>query len=197
MITPELIIAIIAITIAISASVQCYIANKKMKHIKQDLNSILKDFHNSNTKVRKQVEEILVGNLGLSNKLVSIQKDLSKLSTKQEELSLKDPENKLYSRARKMIELGADINEVVKECEIPLAEAELLFRVQGTPSQSNSNSQSNKTIGNVNNYSFKPIKNTNTNTSTQDNSSNNSSLNESSASIPKEAQAMMQFFNQK
>ena len=36
-------------------------------------------------------------------------------------------EQKLYGRAKKMIEMGADLDELVSECEIPRAEAELLI----------------------------------------------------------------------
>ena len=38
-----------------------------------------------------------------------------------------DPDAKIYSRAVKMVELGADFDEVIRECELPRAEAELLF----------------------------------------------------------------------
>ena len=39
--------------------------------------------------------------------------------------------NRLYSRAKKMVELGADIDEIVSECELSRAEAELLLAMQG------------------------------------------------------------------
>jgi flagellar motility protein MotE (MotC chaperone) len=39
------------------------------------------------------------------------------------------PQDKLYSRAFKLVELGADIDEVVRECDIPRAEAEMLMSV--------------------------------------------------------------------
>ncbi|QTH63788.1 DUF2802 domain-containing protein [Psychrosphaera ytuae] len=38
--------------------------------------------------------------------------------------------NRLYSRAKKMVELGADIDEIVMECELSRAEAELLLAMQ-------------------------------------------------------------------
>ena len=40
-----------------------------------------------------------------------------------------DP-NPLYTRAKKMIELGADMDEVIQECELSHAEAELLIAMQ-------------------------------------------------------------------
>ncbi|NVK26003.1 MAG: DUF2802 domain-containing protein [Gammaproteobacteria bacterium] len=36
-------------------------------------------------------------------------------------------EQKLYGRAKKMIEMGADVEELINECEVPRAEAELLI----------------------------------------------------------------------
>ena len=42
-------------------------------------------------------------------------------------MSIQAPENKLYSRAVKMVELGADVAEIMAECELPKAEAELLL----------------------------------------------------------------------
>lgn len=41
-------------------------------------------------------------------------------------------EQKLYGRAKKMIEMGADVEELVAECDIPRAEAELLIRMNST-----------------------------------------------------------------
>lgn len=43
---------------------------------------------------------------------------------------LQDPDGRLYSRAARMVELGADIDEVMAECEIPKAEAELLISLR-------------------------------------------------------------------
>jgi hypothetical protein len=42
-------------------------------------------------------------------------------------MSVQTPENKLYSRAVKMVELGAGVEEIMAECELPKAEAELLL----------------------------------------------------------------------
>jgi type II secretory pathway pseudopilin PulG len=39
------------------------------------------------------------------------------------------PEDKLYSRALKLAELGAGVEEISESCEIPIAEAEMLLAV--------------------------------------------------------------------
>ncbi len=52
------------------------------------------------------------------------------LSERQQELVLQDPDSRLYSRAARMVELGAGLDEVMAECEIPKAEAELLISLR-------------------------------------------------------------------
>lgn len=52
----------------------------------------------------------------------------SKLQT-IEQLLHQQPEDKLYSRAQKLVELGADIAEIMRECDIPRAEAEMLLSI--------------------------------------------------------------------
>lgn len=47
-----------------------------------------------------------------------------------------DPESRLYSRAVKMIALGADLQELISECELPKAEAELLLNLHRTQKKS-------------------------------------------------------------
>jgi len=46
------------------------------------------------------------------------------------ELEQVDNDGRLYSRASKMVKLGADINELIEECELPKAEAELMMSLQ-------------------------------------------------------------------
>ena len=55
---------------------------------------------------------------------------MQKIQDSQQELTLQDPERRLYSRAAKMVELGADLDEVMSECELPQAEAELLISLR-------------------------------------------------------------------
>jgi uncharacterized membrane protein len=43
-----------------------------------------------------------------------------------EQHNAQQPEDKLYSRAQKMVLLGADVDELVVECDLPKAEAEIL-----------------------------------------------------------------------
>lgn len=75
---------------------------------------------------RSETKEIRMAVLGLGKKVSGLESVTTEVSEKQEELQLIEPDSKLYSRAVKMVELGANVDEIVRECELPLAEAELL-----------------------------------------------------------------------
>jgi myosin heavy subunit len=84
-----------------------------------DLNENLKSQHMENVQVSNQLEH----RIKVVQKESAIQKQLL------DQFQNQQPQDKLYSRAFKLVELGADIEEVVRECDIPLAEAEMLISV--------------------------------------------------------------------
>ncbi len=57
----------------------------------------------------------------------AIAAEIEQISEHQQQIQLFDPESKLYSRAMKMVQLGAGLDEIISECELPRAEAELLI----------------------------------------------------------------------
>jgi uncharacterized membrane protein YvbJ len=72
-----------------------------------------------NEQVSKQLEHrIKVAQEQFNNQFQSI-----------EQLLHQQPEDKLYTRAQKLVELGADLAEIMRECDIPRAEAEMLLSI--------------------------------------------------------------------
>ena len=67
--------------------------------------------------------------LTLENQLAQLHGACTELAEQQQAMSLTDPESKIYTRAMKMVQLGADLEEIMRECELPRAEAELLFNL--------------------------------------------------------------------
>ena len=87
-----------------------------------------------------EVEELRSGIIGVGQRVLQlesslkqlqqdVQQQLSTLHEQQQALSLTDPDSKMYSRAMKMVQLGADLDEIMRECELPRAEAELLYNL--------------------------------------------------------------------
>lgn len=85
---------------------------------------------------RHELEELRAGVIGVGQRVLqldaninTVNQQLQALADKQQALELTDPESKIYSRAMKMVQLGADLDEIIRECELPRAEAELLYNL--------------------------------------------------------------------
>ena len=91
---------------------------------------VLKNARQQQESLTKQLSELRAGTLGMGQTLAEMAQQLEALADRQGELAMQDPDGRLYSRASKMVELGADVNELMQECDLPKAEAELLLRLQ-------------------------------------------------------------------
>tara|TARA_R110001592_G_scaffold2519_2_gene14736 strand:+ start:5145 stop:5612 length:468 start_codon:yes stop_codon:yes gene_type:complete len=80
---------------------------------------------NENTLVSKQLEHRIKA---LQSQITSQQDLISQLQTDQ-------GDDKFYSRAIKLAKIGADIEEIVAECELPYAEVEMLISVYQNKTQ--------------------------------------------------------------
>ena len=78
-----------------------------------ELAQTLQDSKNGYQPLFEQIDDLKGQQEQLSNIVQLIQSESS--------------EQKLYGRAKKMIEMGADVEELITECEVPRAEAELLM----------------------------------------------------------------------
>lgn len=77
--------------------------------------------------LRSEVAEMRTGMLSIGKRLVAVEQRNQELAQLQDAQKYDDPDAKIYSRAVKMVELGADLEEIIRECELPRAEAELLM----------------------------------------------------------------------
>ncbi|MFC3031779.1 DUF2802 domain-containing protein [Pseudoalteromonas fenneropenaei] len=77
--------------------------------------------------LRSEIAEVRAGVLSMSKRIVACEQGSQELAQALSAQKYDDPDARIYSRAVKMIELGADIEEVMRECELPRAEAELLM----------------------------------------------------------------------
>nr|WP_086941089.1 DUF2802 domain-containing protein [Thaumasiovibrio occultus] len=95
------------------------------------IETVMKAARQQQESLAKQFKELQSGTLGMGNKLADMTRQIEMLEDRQGEIVMQnDPENKLYSRASRMAELGADIEELMKECDLPKAEAELMMRLR-------------------------------------------------------------------
>lgn len=75
----------------------------------------------------EELHEIRCGNIGIGDKVKELICAIELTQVKQEELAEQDPQSRFYNQAAKLVAAGATIEDVMRECDIPKAEAELLF----------------------------------------------------------------------
>ena len=102
----------------------------KSKRSKQESEASVATLQGQLESLRKQMMELHSGAIGMGQRLQSVEGAMQQVNERQQELTMQDPERRLYSRAAKMVELGADLDEVMSECELPKAEAELLISLR-------------------------------------------------------------------
>ncbi len=112
--------------LAIVALVWLFILRKRIAQMEQKHTHQMQQVTKQLVISRSEIKEIRAAVLGLGKKVTGLETVTYEVSEKQEEMQLFEPDSKLYSRAVKMVELGANVEEIMAECELPQAEAELL-----------------------------------------------------------------------
>ncbi len=80
-----------------------------------------------------EIGALCSGASGMSEHLGRVEQQLRRLQERQEQLEMRDPVNREYHQAIKLIRNGAGIEELIEHCGLVRAEAELLMRLHGTP----------------------------------------------------------------
>ena len=109
-------------------TVSYFVIKKQAKKI-DALQLIVKTLLASNDSVKKQLIEVHSSSVGIGRKIQKLDVLVKKTEENQLNLVAQAPENRLYTRATKMVELGASVEELMVECELPRAEAELLLNL--------------------------------------------------------------------
>ena len=120
----------VALGLSLSALVFAFYIWFKSKRSKQESEASVATLQGQLESLRKQMMELHTGAIGMGQRLQSVEGAMQQVNERQQELTMQDPERRLYSRAAKMVELGADLDEVMSECELPKAEAELLISLR-------------------------------------------------------------------
>lgn len=129
----SLAIAVVIIAIVLIIAITLIMSLKN--HHRQKLTVLsnqLKSISQQTDILRSEVTELRAGLLSVGKRVLKVEVQNKDFVQQQESKKYDDPDAKIYSRAVKMIALGADLEEVMRECELPKAEAELLFSLHKT-----------------------------------------------------------------
>ncbi|WP_283102834.1 DUF2802 domain-containing protein [Shewanella abyssi] len=102
---------------------------EKLRTKVEALTLLVKEGDKQREAVKRELQELRSGTIGVGRRVLELEKKLQQQDAKLDEANQQDPQARLYSRAMKMVDLGAGIDELIQECELPKAEAELLIRL--------------------------------------------------------------------
>ncbi|GIU26210.1 DUF2802 domain-containing protein [Shewanella colwelliana] len=102
---------------------------RKLQAKIEALTLLVKESDRQREAVKRELQELRTGTIGVGRRMLELEKRVAKQDARIDETNQQDPQARLYSRAMKMVALGAGVEELVKECELPKAEAELLLRL--------------------------------------------------------------------
>ncbi|EOX1768096.1 flagellar transcriptional regulator FlrD [Vibrio cholerae] len=100
--------------------------HRQSETLRQQIRNLDRELQKSN----KQLLEVRSVMVGIGQKVSEQQDIIRHLNERLLELENTDADARLYTRASKMVQLGADLNELIQECELPKAEAELMMSLQ-------------------------------------------------------------------
>ena len=91
--------------------------------------------HELSIKQDKSLTENTVVSKQLEHRIKALQSQLNSQQDLISQLQTDQGDDKFYSRAIKLAKIGADIEEIVAECELPHAEVEMLISVYQNKTQ--------------------------------------------------------------
>jgi hypothetical protein len=95
--------------------------------------SSLSELDKTVNNLNEALHEIRSGNYGVSSRVKELVQQVDNLQAAQqsivENLVEQDPQSRFYSKGTKLISQGASLEDVMRECDMPAAEAELLFNL--------------------------------------------------------------------
>ncbi|MEP0356923.1 DUF2802 domain-containing protein [Paraglaciecola sp.] len=79
--------------------------------------------------LKEDIHEVRSGSFGISKRVKELSEEVIALQSAHQLLSEQDPQSRFYNKAAKLITDGASLSDIIQECEMPTAEAELLFNL--------------------------------------------------------------------
>ncbi|WP_133469264.1 DUF2802 domain-containing protein [Paraglaciecola marina] len=95
-------------------------------HIQSDL---ISELTREVDQLREEIHEVRSGNFGINKRVKDLMQEIAALQSAQQFLAEQDPQSRFYNKAAKLINEGASLSDIIQECDMPKAEAELLFNL--------------------------------------------------------------------
>lgn len=103
------------------------LAGSAVIYVKFFLQAKLKKIDAEMNRIRQEHRGLSSSTIGLGQKISSLEDSLDRLSDLQDKAVHRDPELASYTHAIKMVEMGATHDDLVKNCGLSKAEADLVL----------------------------------------------------------------------
>ena len=133
-----IVLCVAVLTVLIGgAAVSLFISLKRLRgELSESSVSSLAALRKDNDRTREltlklgaSLTELREGLSDTAARLAEAEKDLQDIADRLNEVESQDPDAKMYSRAVKMAQHGAPLAEIIDECEIKEAEAQLIYKM--------------------------------------------------------------------
>lgn len=111
-------VSFLLVLVFLSAALSIFIFLRLKKHERQHKALI--------NVLRNEIRSMTGSSIGMGKRLVDVEQRLNITVEKQLELENRDPGELAYNQAAKLMEMGADVDDLVKSCGIGRPEAELM-----------------------------------------------------------------------
>jgi flagellar biogenesis protein FliO len=78
---------------------------------------------------QQELQEVRIGSIGMGDKIKALVTSVKQTASQQEQLASQDPQSRLYQQAAKMVASGYSVEDLMHECDMPKAEAELIYNL--------------------------------------------------------------------
>lgn len=78
---------------------------------------------------QQELQEVRVGSIGMGDKIKGLVSAVKQTVSQQEQLANQDPQSRLYQQAAKLVASGYSVEDLMRECDMPKAEAELIYNL--------------------------------------------------------------------
>lgn len=105
--------------IAVTAAGYCIHVRRKLQQHQRQYEALI-------NVLRNEIQALTSSSIGMGHRLMDVENQLNITAEKQQELVNRDPGVLAYNQAARLMEMGADVDDLVKNCGIGRPEAELM-----------------------------------------------------------------------
>jgi hypothetical protein len=112
-------LSVVSLLIALGASVSCVVLFRRLQQHERKHQALI-------NVLRNEIHAMTNSSIGMGRRLIGVEQKLNLTADKQLELENRDPSALAYNQATRLMEMGADVDDLVQNCGIGRPEAELM-----------------------------------------------------------------------